>query len=89
MYWGGLKEPQKEEEKMRTQISNEYTKNHVIVVTKLVPGNVYQYRVKSVDESGNVTLSESYTTLAPSTSESVIDVITKNFADIFGWLKVK
>ena len=74
---------------MRTQVSNEYTKNHVIVVTNLVPGNVYQYRVKSVDESGNITLSEAYTMLAPSTSESVIDVITKNFADIFGWLRLR
>ena len=89
MYWPGLKEPATEEEKMRTQVSNEYTKNHVIVVTNLVPGNVYQYRVKSVDESGNITLSEAYTMLAPSTSESVIDVITKNFADIFGWLRLR
>ena len=89
MYWAGLKETEKEEEKMRTQVSNEYTKNHVIVVTNLIPGNVYQYRVKSVDESGNATLSDAYTMLAPSTSESVIDVITKNFADIFGWLRLK
>ena len=87
MYWPGLKEPQKEEEKMRTPVSNEYTVNHVIVVTNLIPGNVYQYRVKSVDESGNATLSDAYTMLAPLNSESVIDVITKNFSDIFGWLR--
>ncbi len=87
MYWPGLKEPQKEEEKMRTQVSNEYTVNHVIVLTNLIPGNVYQYRVKSVDESGNATLSDAYTMLAPLNSESVIDVITKNFSDIFGWLR--
>ncbi|MBT6757570.1 MAG: hypothetical protein HOA84_04495 [Candidatus Jacksonbacteria bacterium] len=87
-YWKGLREPKDEENRVVTPVGAEYTRNHVIVLTGLVPGDVYQYKVKSVDETGNVSDSEAFTLLAPSSTESVVEVIADNFSDIFGWLQV-
>ncbi|MBT6034563.1 MAG: fibronectin type III domain-containing protein [Candidatus Jacksonbacteria bacterium] len=87
-YWKGLREPKDKENRVVTPVGAEYTRNHVIVLTGLVPGDVYQYKVKSVDETGNVSDSEAFTLLAPSSTESVVEVIADNFSDIFGWLQV-
>ena len=72
-----------------TPIQPEFTKNHVVVLTNLKPGQVYQYKVKSADEEGNVVESEFYTLLSPQSTENVIDVIADNFVDIFGFLRRK
>ena len=70
-----------------TPIQPEFTKNHVVVLINLKPGQVYQYKVKSADEEGNVVESEFYTLLSPQSTENVIDVIADNFVDIFGFLR--
>jgi len=87
VFWAGLGATQGEE--MKTQESKEYTRNHVVVLTRQAPGAVYQYKVVSIDESGNKSESDTYTMLAATNTENVIDVIVKNFSDIFGWLKKK
>ena len=64
-----------------------YSQNHDVIVTKLKPGALYRVRVISVDEAGNKTASPMRTIITPRQSESIVDVIVKNFEDTFQFLK--
>ncbi|MCP4649799.1 MAG: hypothetical protein GY853_06925 [PVC group bacterium] len=69
-----------------TAMDEDYTKTHVVVVTKFDPGTVYSFRVESIDSGGNTALSKVYTILTPRQQESVFQVIMKNIEEIFGWV---
>lgn len=64
-----------------------YTTNHIIVITSFKPASVYQFRVKGKDRSGNVAQSQDFTLLVPEKKKSVVQVIINNFEETFGWLK--
>ena len=64
-----------------------YSQNHDVIITKFKPGALYRVRVVSVDEAGNKTESPIRTIITPRQSESIIDVIVKNFEDTFQFLK--
>lgn len=64
-----------------------YSKKHVAVVTKFEPGTVYSFIIKSSDSGNNAAVSKVYTILTPRQSETVLQIITKNFEDIFGWTR--
>ncbi|MBI4691866.1 MAG: fibronectin type III domain-containing protein, partial [Candidatus Terrybacteria bacterium] len=66
---------------------NEYTTDHIVILTNLKPATVYRIRVASADESDNLTKSPIRTILTPRSPESVFDVIIRNFQDTFGFLK--
>ena len=59
--------------------------NHVVVITSFKPGTVYNFRVKSVDASGNTAISEYFSFLTPKMQQNIIQIITTNFMEIFGW----
>lgn len=80
------KESRTEQEKEIT-ISNSFTPSHVAVITAFKPGQVYYFKVKSLDESGNTALSGEYALLTPKRKENIIQLIVNNFEDIFGWLR--
>ena len=63
------------------------TTNHIIVLTNLKPGTVYHFKVVSKDQSGNESISENFTLLAPQKSQSIIQLIVSNFEQTFGWLR--
>jgi len=69
----------------KTPIDNNYSKKHIIVLTKFEVGQIYQFKIQSADSNNNLGVSKIYTILAPKQSESVFQVIMKNFEDIFGW----
>lgn len=69
-----------------TAIDNNLTTNHIAVVTSLKPGSVYRFVVKSVDERSNQAISREFSILTPQQGETVIDLIVKNFQEIFGFL---
>ncbi len=64
------------------------TTNHVGVITIFKPGTVYTFRVKSVDPSGNESISGDFVMLTPSKRANIIQVIIGNFGDIFSWVKL-
>lgn len=81
-----------EEEELteKTQLDNNFSKKHVVIITKFDPGAVYSFKVESIDSGGNTNLSKTYTILTPRQKESVFQVIMKNLEQTFGWLsKIK
>src|SRR3989344_587746 len=70
----------------KTPLQPNYTKRHILVITDFEPGTVYQFQVESIDSSGNVTRSRTYTLLTPRQKESVFQVIMSNLEDTFGWV---
>lgn len=74
----------------KTMQDNNFTKKHVVVITKFDPGSVYSFKVESMDSGGNVGFSKIYTILTPRQKESVFQVIMKNLEQTFGWVsKIK
>lgn len=69
-----------------TQLETNYTKKHVVVITKFDSGAVYRFRVEALDSAGNLTISKTYTILTPRQKETVFQIILKNFETTFGWV---
>ena len=69
-----------------TSVDTDLTLNHVLVITNFKPGLVYNVKVKSVDGSGNETISDPFNVLTPVQDASVIGLILTNFNQIFGFL---
>ncbi len=70
-----------------TSLNNNYTKEHVMVITKFKPGIVYTFRVESVDSGGNSILSKAHTFMTAKKKESIIQVIINILENTFGWIK--
>ncbi len=71
----------------KAETSDDYSTNHVVVLTTLKPGSIYRIQVESKDEAGNVALYPVKTIIVPKENESVSDVIFKNFEDAFKFLR--
>ena len=78
------KEGQYGEEK-EVKINDNYTLNHVAVVTVFKPGTVYYFQVKSIDQAGNEAQSSEHAVLTPRRRENIVQIIINNFQEIFGW----
>jgi hypothetical protein len=65
--------------------SDSLSANHVVVITAFKSGTVYNFKVKSVDAAGNEAVSEYFSFLTPKMQDNIIQVIIKNFTEIFGW----
>ncbi|NTW26982.1 MAG: hypothetical protein HGA36_01525 [Candidatus Moranbacteria bacterium] len=61
--------------------------SHIGVITSFKAGVVYYFKVKSIDQAGNVANSTDYAVLTPKKRQNIIQVIIGNFTDIFGWAK--
>lgn len=64
-----------------------FSENHDVIITKLKPGSLYRIKVISMNKGGNKTVSPIRTIITPRQSESIIDVIVKNFEETFQFLK--
>lgn len=64
----------------------ELTKNHVIILGSLKPGTVYRFTVSSTDDVGNSIKLPVRTIITPKKTESIVDVIFKNFDDTFNFI---
>jgi len=69
------------------KITDNLTTSHVGVVTIFKPGAVYNFKVKSIDSSGNIAISNDFALLTPRKRENIIQIIIGNFTEIFGWAK--
>ncbi|MBU3964591.1 fibronectin type III domain-containing protein [Patescibacteria group bacterium] len=63
------------------------TNKHVVVTTRFKPSTVYRFWVESKDIAGNTARSKEFTILTPQRTESVLEMIIRNFEEIFGWTK--
>jgi hypothetical protein len=70
-----------------TKLNSNYTKEHVMVITKFKPGIVYTFRVESIDSGGNATKSKVHTFMTAKKKESIIQIIMNILENTFGWLK--
>ncbi|MBI5147778.1 MAG: fibronectin type III domain-containing protein [Parcubacteria group bacterium] len=61
--------------------------DHAVILTNLKPGVIYRVKIESVDASGNAAEFGPRTIITPRQSESVINVIFKNFENTFKFLK--
>jgi len=64
-----------------------YTTNHITVITAFKPASVYRFRIQGKDKAGNIAQSQDFTILIPEKKKSVIQIIISNFEDTFGWVK--
>lgn len=64
-----------------------YTDNHVVILTNLKPGTIYRFQIISVDDANNMSKLPVRTIVTPSQSESIVDVIFKNFDDTFKFMR--
>ncbi len=68
-------------------LTDNYTKEHVIVITKFKPGIVYSFQVESADSGGTAARSKVHTFMTAKQRESIIQIIIRIFEDTFGWAK--
>ncbi len=71
----------------KTLLNTDYTKKHIMVITKFKPGTVYSFRVESVDSGGNISLSSVHTLMTPKQKESIFQMILRILEETFGWLR--
>lgn len=71
----------------KAPMETSYSKKHVLVLTKFDSGQVYSFRIKAIDSSGNNALSEAHTILTPKQREGVFELIMRSFESTFGWLR--
>ena len=74
-------------EEKEIKITDNLTNNHIGVITVFKPGTVYNFKVKSIDASGNEAISNDFALLPPKRRENIIQIIIGNFTEIFGWAK--
>ncbi len=70
----------------KTNPDPNYTKRHVIVIPRLEPGQVYSFRVESIDSGGSASKSQLYSILAPKKKETIFDIILRILEETFGWI---
>lgn len=71
----------------KTDLNSNYTKEHVMVITKFKPGVVYSFRVESVDSGGNVSRSNVHTFMTAKKKESILQIIMRILEETFGWIQ--
>jgi len=77
----------KEELVKSTPADKNFVQRHTVVLQALKPGQVYIFKVESIDSSGNVALSKNYTFLTPQQRKTIVQIMTSQFEQIFGWVK--
>ncbi len=68
---------------------NAFVTDHVVVLGSLKAGAIYRIQVESSDSAGNLTAPTIKTIVVPRQSQSVTDIIFKNFEDSFKFLNTK
>ena len=66
---------------------DELTVSHVVILTTLRPGTVYRFQVASTDNASNIAQLPIRTIITPKPTESIVDVIFKNFDETFNFIK--
>ncbi len=59
--------------------------DHVVILPSLKPSTIYRVQVSSTDQAGNTLMLPVRTIVTPQQSESIIDIIFKNFSSTFNF----
>ncbi|GEM_PF-2663658 len=72
--------------KNKVESLDSYTTAHIMIIPSLKPGVVYSLKVISEDQSGNSKVFGPTSIITPKATQSVLDIIVKNFEDTFKFL---
>ncbi len=73
---------------LKNKIENDtgFVEDHVVLVPNLKPATIYRIQVSSTDQAGNVETLPIRTIVTPQQSESIVDIIFKNFSSTFNFI---
>jgi len=71
----------------KNEILDSYVTSHSIILPSLKPGTIYRLKVTSSDDSGNEGAFGPRMVITPKQTESITDIIFKNFEDSFKFLR--
>lgn len=71
----------------KVAVTGNYIQNHSIILANLKPGTIYRIKITSADDSGNRASFGPRTIITPQQTQSITDVIFKNFEDSFKFLR--
>ena len=73
---------------LKNKIENDtgFVQDHVVLVPNLKPSTIYRIQVSSTDQSGNTLLLPVRSIVTPQQSESIVDIIFKNFSSTFNFI---
>mgnify|MGYP001020462665 CR=1 FL=1 len=71
----------------KSQYDGNLATNHTVILSGLIPSQVYHLRAVSVDAAGNKTHSIDTATIAPKATRSAFDLVIKNLSEAFGFVK--
>lgn len=63
--------------------TDNFTTNHAVIIPSLKVGTVYRIQIASQDDAGNIYKTPVRSIITPKNSESVLDIVFKNFEDTF------
>lgn len=72
--------------KNKVQNDTGFVKDHVVILPSLKPSTIYRIQVSSTDQAGNTLTLPIRTIVTPQQTESIIDIIFKNFSDTFNFV---
>lgn len=87
IYYGEGAGSELEEKGTKVDNGESWILNHVAIVSNLKPGTIYQVKLESSDPAGNRTVFGPRSIITPNQTESIFDVIFKNFEDAFKFLR--
>jgi len=70
----------------KTQLDNNLTLNHIVIISGLSPSKVYHLRVLSKDKAGNEGKSIDTVTITPKSTDNALNLVITNLQEIFGVL---
>ncbi len=70
----------------KTQESTRSVLNHLVVISNLIPSQVYHLKAISVDQSGNRGYSIDTVTITPKAAQSALTLVVSNLGQAFGFL---
>lgn len=71
----------------KSEALDSYVVKHSVILPNLKPGTIYRLKVTSADDSGNEGSFGPRTVITPRQTESITDIIFKNFEDSFKFLR--
>jgi len=73
----------------KVQTLDVYSTAHIVILPHLTAGTVYRIKVVSTDMSGNTKVFGPTSIITPNQTQSVLDIIVKNFENTFKFLGAK
>ena len=70
----------------KSQFDGNLANNHTVILSGLIPSQVYHLHALSQDGSGNPSVSIDMVTIAPKATRSALDLVIKNLSEAFGFV---